>query len=58
MEGEIRYDCGAFVVLTLALGQCVSPRWYVFTAFVGVIFFNQPLRTALRANIAETLLVP
>jgi hypothetical protein len=36
MHYLIRLIAGTFVLLSLALGQWVSPWWYLFTAFVGV----------------------
>ena len=32
----IRRFAGAFILLSLALAWWVSPRWLLFTAFVGV----------------------
>jgi len=32
----IRRFAGTFILLSLALGQWVSPYWFLFTAFVGV----------------------
>jgi hypothetical protein len=31
---------GAFVVATVALGYYVDPRWFLFTAFVGLNLFQ------------------
>lgn len=36
LERYLRMIAGAFVLLSLALGQWVSPYWYLFTAFVGL----------------------
>jgi hypothetical protein len=32
----VRRFAGAFVLVSLALGQWVNPLWYLFTAFVGL----------------------
>lgn len=32
----VRFAAGTFILLSLALGQLVSPYWYLFTAFVGL----------------------
>jgi len=32
----VRMIAGAFVLLSLALGQWIHPGWYLFTAFVGL----------------------
>jgi hypothetical protein len=32
----LRLVAGSFVLISLALGQWVSPNWYYFTAFVGL----------------------
>jgi hypothetical protein len=45
---------GAFVMASLALGYWVSPKWYLFTAFVGLNLFQSaftnwcPMMTFLR----------
>lgn len=31
----IRRFAGVFIILSVALGWFVNPRWYLFTAFVG-----------------------
>ena len=31
---------GAFVLASVALGHWVSPKWYLFTAFVGLNLFQ------------------
>ena len=36
----LRLIAGAFVLLSLALGYLVDPRWYWFTAFVGLNLFQ------------------
>lgn len=40
VERTLRLMAGAFVLLSLALGQWVSPYWYLFTAFVGLNLFQ------------------
>ena len=32
----VRLFAGVFVLASLALGYYVSPKWYLFTAFVGL----------------------
>jgi hypothetical protein len=50
----LRLVAGAFVMVTLALGYLVSPKWYLFTAFVGLNLFQSaftnwcPMITFLR----------
>ena len=45
---------GAFVLASLALGHRVSPKWYLFTAFVGLNLLQSaftnwcPMMTFLR----------
>ena len=36
----LRMISGAFVLLSLALGYYVDPRWFLFTAFVGLNLFQ------------------
>jgi hypothetical protein len=36
----LRLVAGAFVVLSVALGYMVSPKFYWFTAFVGLNLFQ------------------
>ncbi len=36
VERALRLIAGTFVLLSLALGTWVNPRWYWFTAFVGL----------------------
>lgn len=36
MHHAIRLVAGTFVLVSLALGWWVDPRWFLFTAFVGV----------------------
>ena len=40
MNNMIRVIAGAFIVISLALGQFHSPYWLLFTAFVGVNLFQ------------------
>jgi hypothetical protein len=50
----LRMVAGAFVLLSLALGYFVDPRWFLFTAFVGLNLFQSafsdwcPLITILK----------
>jgi hypothetical protein len=50
----LRLIAGAFVMGTLALGYYVDPRWFLFTAFVGLNLFQSafsnwcPMMTFLR----------
>jgi hypothetical protein len=45
---------GAFVLASLALGYWINPKWYLFTAFVGLNLFQSaftnwcPMMTFLR----------
>ena len=54
VERAVRMIAGVFVLLSLALGHWVSPYWYLFTAFVGLILFQSsftnwcPAMTILR----------
>jgi len=36
----LRMVAGAFVMLSLALGYYVDPRWFLFTGFVGLNLFQ------------------
>jgi len=36
----LRLIAGFFVMLSVALGWFVDPRWYLFTAFVGLNLFQ------------------
>lgn len=36
VERALRLIAGTFVLLSLALGTWVNPKWYWFTAFVGL----------------------
>lgn len=40
VERWLRLIAGAFVLLSLALGTWVNPKWYWFTAFVGFNLFQ------------------
>lgn len=50
----LRMVAGTFVLASLALGNWVSPKWYLFTAFVGLNLLQSaltnwcPLMTFLR----------
>lgn len=43
IERALRLIAGLFVVLSVALGVTVSPRFFWFTAFVGVNLFQSAL---------------
>lgn len=36
IERMIRIIAGVFILLSVGLGMFVSPKWYYFTAFVGL----------------------
>jgi len=36
MERILRIIAGVFILLSVGLGMFVSPKWYYFTAFVGL----------------------
>ena len=36
IERMIRIIAGGFILLSVGLGMFVSPKWYYFTAFVGL----------------------
>ncbi len=40
MERTLRGIAGFFILGSLALGYWVDPRWYLFTAFVGLNLFQ------------------
>ena len=40
IERYLRMIAGFLVMLSLALGTWVNPRWYYFTAFVGLNLFQ------------------
>ena len=50
----LRMIAGAFVLASVALGYYVDPRWFLFTAFVGLNLFQSafsnwcPMITLLR----------
>ncbi len=54
VERSLRLIAGALVLVTLGLGYAVNPRWYLFTAFVGLNLFQSaftnwcPMMTFLR----------
>ena len=43
IERTLRLIAGTFVLASLALGNWVSPYWYLFTAFVGLNLFQSGL---------------
>ena len=54
VERMLRMIAGAIVLVTLALGAYMDPRWYWFTAFVGANLLQSaftnwcPMMTILR----------
>ncbi|MDX2154650.1 MAG: DUF2892 domain-containing protein [Bryobacteraceae bacterium] len=54
LERYLRMIAGAFVLATTALGYFLDPRWFLFTAFVGLNLFQSaftnwcPMITFLR----------
>ncbi len=54
IERLLRLIAGAFVLASLALGTWVNPKWYWFTAFVGLNLLQSgftnwcPMMTFLR----------
>ena len=52
----LRLIAGLFVVASVALGMLVDPRWYWFTAFIGLNLFQSaftqwcPMMTLLRKS--------
>ncbi len=40
IQMKIRRVAGVFVLASLALGWWVDPRWFFFTAFVGLNLFQ------------------
>ena len=54
VERMLRLIAGLFVVASVALGMLVDPRWYWFTAFIGLNLFQSaftqwcPMMTLLR----------
>jgi hypothetical protein len=56
LERYIRLIAGSFVLASLALGTCVSPYWYLFTAFVGANLFQSALtKWCLMEDILKAL---
>ena len=43
VERALRGIAGAFVLASLGLGAWVNPKWYWFTAFVGLNLFQSSL---------------
>ncbi len=43
VDRYLRLLAGFFVMLSLALGALVNPKWYYFTAFVGLNLFQSAL---------------
>jgi hypothetical protein len=54
VEQMLRMIAGVVVMVSVALGSFVDPRWYWFTAFVGLNLFQSaftqwcPMMTILR----------
>ena len=54
VDRYLRMVAGTFVLLSLALGYCASPYWYLFTTFVGLNLLQSaftnwcPMMTILR----------
>jgi DUF2892 family protein len=54
VERTLRLIAGGFILLSLALGDYLSPYWYLVTAFVGLNLFQSgftnwcPMMTFLR----------
>lgn len=54
VDRYLRMIAGFFVLLSIVLGQYVNPKWYWFTAFVGLNLFQSaftnwcPMMTFLR----------
>ncbi len=40
IERYLRLIAGVFIMITVVLGMTVSPKWYWFTAFVGLNLFQ------------------
>lgn len=40
MDRYLRMIAGFFVLVSLTLGTWVNPKWYLFTAFVGLNLFQ------------------
>jgi hypothetical protein len=43
VERALRLIAGIFVLLSLGLGYCISPYWFLFTGFVGLNLFQSGL---------------
>ena len=60
LEPVIRRFAGTFVLASLALGWWVDPRWFLFTAFVGLNLLQSsftgfcPLEMILRMRQRST----
>jgi Inner membrane protein YgaP-like, transmembrane domain len=61
IERYLRLFAGVFVLLSVALGNWVSPYWYLFTAFIGLNLLQSaftnwcPMMTFLRMlHVPET----
>jgi hypothetical protein len=54
LDRYLRLIAGSFVLLSVALGYWVNPKWYYFTAFVGLNLLQSaftnwcPMMTLLR----------
>ena len=54
VERMLRLIAGLFVAASVALGMLIDPRWYWFTAFIGLNLFQSaftqwcPMMTLLR----------
>ncbi len=64
VDRYLRMIAGGFVMLSFALGYWVSPKWYLFTAFVGLNLLQSaftnwcPMMTILRKlGVPESLTV-
>jgi hypothetical protein len=40
VERGLRLMAGFFILVSVALGMTVNPKWYWFTAFVGLNLFQ------------------
>jgi hypothetical protein len=60
LDRYLRMLAGFFVLASLTLGYLVSPKWYFFTAFVGLNLFQSaftnwcPAMTILKKLGAKT----
>ena len=54
VERTLRLIAGSLILVSLVLGNYVNPKWYYFTAFVGLNLFQSgltnwcPMMTILR----------